>query len=121
MAYLDGFVIPVRTEDREKYRAHEQEWWPSFRDAGALSFMVGWGDDVPKGQHTDFSRAVDLQEGETVVLALMTWPDKATRDAAYRAMEARAADDPSMSAEAMPFDGKRMFFGGFIPIVTEQA
>lgn len=117
MAYIDGFLIPVRNEDREKYRAHELHWWPVFRDAGALSLVVGWGDDVPPGKHTDFLKAVDLQPGETTVFAWMTWPDKATRDAAYRMMDERAKTDTSMTPEAMPFDGKRMIYGGFTPII----
>ena len=119
MSYIDGFLIPVRTEDREKYRQHELKWWPSFRDAGALSLWVGWGDDVPPGKQTDFLRAVDLQEGETVAFAWMTWPDKATRDAAYKKMMEQSETDPDMAPGAMPFDGKRMVYGGFTPIVTE--
>lgn len=110
MSYIDGFLIPVLTEDREKYRQHELKWWPSFRDAGALSLWVGWGDDVPPGKQTDFLRAVDLKEGETVVFAWMTWPDKATRDAAWAILM-----DPEgpMGGMDMPFDGKRMIFGAF--------
>ena len=115
MSYIDGFLIPVLTEDREKYRQHELKWWPSFRDAGALSLWVGWGDDVPPGKQTDFLRAVDLKEGETVVFAWMTWPDKSTRDACYKAMMAM---DPAEFTD-MPFDGKRMIFGGFAPILME--
>ncbi len=119
MAYIDGFLIPVRNEDRETYRAHELKWWPSFREAGALTLVVGWGDDVPPGKQTDFLRAVDLKEGETVVLAWMTWPDKATRDAAYKKMEEQAKTDAEMTPEAMPFDGKRMVWGGFAPLIME--
>ncbi|OYW48424.1 MAG: hypothetical protein B7Z10_12110 [Rhodobacterales bacterium 32-66-7] len=116
MTYIDGFLIPVRTRDREVYRAHEAKWWPTFRDAGALSLVVGWGDDVPAGTCTDFRRAVDLKDDETVVFAWMTWPDKDTRDKAYAAMMA----DPAMTTGMeMPFDGKRMVFGGFVPILTE--
>jgi uncharacterized protein YbaA (DUF1428 family) len=114
--YIDGFLIPVRTTDKDTYRAHEAKWWPTFRDAGAQSLVVGWGDDVPAGMQTDFRRAVDLQPDETVVFCWMTWTDKATRDAAYASMMA----DPSMASEMeMPFDGKRMVYGGFAPILTE--
>lgn len=114
MPYIDGFVIPVRNADRDIYRDHEAKWWPEFQKLGALSIMVGWGDDVPAGKQTDFRRAVALAEDETVVLCWMTWPDKATRDTAYQAMMARNPED---FAE-MPFDGKRMIFGGFIPIFS---
>lgn len=116
MHYLDIFVIPVETARRADYIAHEAKWWPAFQKRGALSFVVGWGDDVPPGKRTDLLRAVDLAEGETVVAAWMTWPDKATRDAAYAAME--SAMSPEDMAQ-MPFDGKRMIYGGFVPVLVE--
>ena len=103
----------------EEYRAHEEKWWPWLRDKGATGLVVCWGDDVPEGKQTDFRRAVDLQPDETVVFAWMTWPDKATRDAAYKKMMEQSETDPDMAPEAMPFDGKRMVYGGFTPIVTE--
>ncbi len=115
--YIDGFLIPVAAAARDRYRAHEAEWWPHFRSLGAQSIVVGWGDDVPEGQHTDFRRAVNLQPDEVVVLCWMTWPDKATRDAAYASM----MDTPGMDGVELPFDGKRMVWGGFVPILTESA
>lgn len=114
--YIDGFLIPVRNTDKETYRTHEMTWWPKFRDAGAQTLVVGWGDDVPAGKQTDFQRAVDLQPDETVVFCWMTWPDKATRDAAYAQMMA----DADVQNVDMPFDGKRMIYGGFIPILNES-
>lgn len=115
MNYFDGFLIPVATADQEIYRAHEAEWWPLFRKHGALSLVVGWGDDVPAGKQTDFLRAVDLKEGETVVFCWMTWPDKKTRNKAFAAVEAE------LSAQMeMPFDGKRLVMGGFVPILQES-
>lgn len=110
--YIDGFLIPVRDADKAAYRAHEAKWWPTFRDLGARSLVVGWGDEVPQGKQTDFRRAVDLQEGETVVLCWMIWPDKATRDAAH----AKLKEDMPQDIE-MPFDGKRLVYGGFAPIL----
>lgn len=118
MPYVDGFVIPVPTANREKYRAHEAKWWPMFQKSGAQSLTVCWGDDVPPGKQTDFLRAVGATKDETVVFCWMTWPDKATRDAAYKKM----MDDPAMSTDVMadmPFDGKRMIYGGFEPILME--
>ena len=115
MTYIDGFLIPVRTADREIYRAHEADWWPEFKKKGALSLVVGWGDDVPPGKQTDFLRAVDLQDGETVVFCWMTWPDKATRDKAYADMMSDTATNVPM-----PFDGKLMVYGGFVPILMES-
>lgn len=118
MNYFDTFVIPVSNARRDDYIAHEAKWWPEFRKLGALSFVVGWGDDVPPGKQTDFLRSVDLAEGETVVVCWMTWPDKDTRNAAYKAME--TAMSPEDMAE-MPFDGKRMIYGGFVPVLVEGA
>ncbi len=118
MPYIDGFVVPVPTAKREEYRAHEAKWWPFFRDLGAQTLVVGWGDEVPPGKQTDFLRSVDAREDETVVFCWMTWPDKATRDKAYKSMES-GMDGQDMSD--MPFDGKRMIYGGFEPILMEGA
>ncbi len=114
--YIDGFLIPVPTANKEIYRAHETTWWPAFRAKGAQSLVIGWADDVAPGTQTDFLRAVDLRADETVVFAWMIWPDKATRDACYAAMMA----DPEMSTMEFPFDGKRLVYGGFQPIVVES-
>ena len=114
MTYIDGFVVPVPTAKREEYRAHEAKWWPKFRDMGAQSFGVGWGDDVPEGKQTDFMRAVAAKPEETVAFCWMTWPDKATRDAAYKKMM-----DSDIDMTDMPFDGARMIYGGFEPILME--
>jgi len=113
MTYVDGFLIPVPEARKEDYRAHEERWWPCFRDRGATGLVVCWGDEVPAGTRTDFRRAVDLQEGETVVFAWMTWPDKAVRDRAFAGMQGNEMDPADM-----PFDGKRMVYGGFVPILT---
>ena len=79
--------------------------------------METWGDDVPAGKLTDFARAVQATDGETVVFSWIEWPDKATRDAAMRGMEANA----EMMAEPTPFDGKRMIFGDFAPVFDAKA
>jgi len=115
--YIDGFVIPVPTAKRDEYRAHEAHWWPTFKEAGALSLVVGWGDDVPPGKQTDFPRSVGLKDDETVVFAWMTWPDKETRNKAYAKMMSSEDMGPDM---AMPFDGKRMIYGGFTPLLEES-
>ncbi|MFE3838962.1 DUF1428 family protein [Pseudogemmobacter sonorensis] len=60
MAYIDGFLIPLRNEDRARYREHELKWWRSFKDLGALTLVAGWGDDVPPGQRTDLHRAPSI-------------------------------------------------------------
>lgn len=114
MTYIDGFLIPVPTAKREEYRAHEARWWPFFQERGARSMVVAWGDDIPAGERTDFIRAVQATDEETVVIAWMTWPDKTTRDAAYAAAMAEMPEDVDM-----PFDGARMVFGGFVPLLVE--
>jgi uncharacterized protein YbaA (DUF1428 family) len=117
MAYVDGFLIPVPNARKDEYRAHEEKWWPWFRDKGASGLMVCWGDDVKAGKVTDFERAVALEPDETVVFAWMTWPDKATRDKAF----AKMMEDEDMGMAEMPFDGKRLVFGGFTPIVERTS
>ena len=114
--YIDGFIIPVRNDRKDEYRAHEEKWWPFFRDKGATSLMVCWGDEVPPGKQTDFLRAVQATPDETVVFAWMTWPDKETRETAFAGM-----DGTEMDMSAMPFDGRRMIYGGFVPIVSITA
>lgn len=115
MAYVDGFLVPVPTARKAEYKAFAENWAPFFKDLGALQAYECWGDDVPPGKVTDFQRAVALQDDETVVFSWTIWPDKATRDAAWAKM--MEDDTPP---ENMPFDGKRMIFGGFEPLfVTE--
>jgi uncharacterized protein YbaA (DUF1428 family) len=116
MAYVDGFLIPVSDARKEEYRQHEAKWWPHFRDLGATGMVICWGDEVPGGEQTGFRRAVNLKDGETVVFAWMTWPDKAARDKAFAGMS-----ETEMDPSEMPFDGKRMVYGGFLPILEVSA
>ena len=111
MPYVDGFVMAVPTANKEKFPAHARGFDPLFLEFGATRVLECWGDDVPRGTLTDFFRAVQATEDETVVFAWVEWPDKATRDAGVKKM----MEDPRMdpSANPMPFDGKRMIFGGF--------
>ena len=111
MSYVDGFVIAVPTANREKFIDHARQFDPIFIEFGATRVLEGWGDDVPRGQVTDFFRAVQAKDDETVVFSWVEWPDKATRDAGMKKM----MDDPRMdpATSPMPFDGKRMIFGGF--------
>lgn len=111
MAYVDGFVIPVPTANKDAYTKFSEKWTSIFKEKGATLIYECWGDEVPSGEVTDFARAVDLKDGETVVFSWNVWPDKETRDAAWQAL--READ-----MEDIPFDGKRMIYGGFKPIVT---
>ena len=113
--YVQGFLLPVPEDKREAYFKLETESWPMFEGYGALGLVAAWGDDVPEGKQTDFYRSVKSQPGEKVVFAWMTWPDRATCDAAAQKM----MSDPEMKMpDDMPFDGKRMIYGGFEPIVV---
>ena len=109
MTYVTGFLVPVPSANKERYIRSAEAGWPLFRKYGALSHVEAWGDRVEDGKTTDFKRAVKLEEGEQVVFSWITWPDKATADAAWDKMQA----DPEMEAMDMPYDGKRMIWGGF--------
>jgi uncharacterized protein YbaA (DUF1428 family) len=111
--YVDGYVVPVPNDKKDAYVKLATRMGDYFKDVGALRVVEAWGDDVPDGKVTDFRRAVDAKEGENVVFSFVEWPDKATRDAGWKTM----MEDESMKSEPMPFDGKRMIYGGFEPIV----
>ena len=111
MPYIDGFVIAVATANKQAFLDHARRFDPCFIEYGATRVVEAWGDDVPAGKVTDFARSVKAGSDETVVFAWVEWPDKATRDAGMKKM----MEDPRMdpAANPMPFDGKRMIFGGF--------
>ena len=113
MSYIDGFVLPVKTADRQAFLDHAAAVDTFFIDYGALRVVECWADDVPDGKVTDFRKSVASVDGEDVVFSWIEWPDKATRNAAMTAMTA----DEAMMAQPMPFDGKRMIYGGFDPII----
>jgi uncharacterized protein YbaA (DUF1428 family) len=114
MSYIDGFVIPVPAGNQDAYRKLASEAATIFMEHGATRVVECWGDDVPDGKVTDFRRAVQAAEGESVVFSWIVWPSKAARDEGNQKVMA----DPRMkSLPDMPFDGKRMIFGGFQPIV----
>lgn len=119
MTYVDGFVGAVPTENKEAFAKHCNEAATVFLEHGALSHVECWGEDVPEGELTDMHRAVQAQPGETVFFSWITWPDKETRDAGMEKIMA----DPRISPEnnPMPFDGKRMIFGGFVPVIERSA
>ncbi len=112
-AYTDGFVVPVPQGKREAYRELAAKMAKVFRGHGATRVVEALSDDVPKGEVTDFYRAVKAEDGEKIVFSFIEWPDKATRDTAWE----KIMSDETMKPEGdMPFDGKRMFWGGFEPI-----
>ena len=115
MSYVDGFVIAVPTANKQKFIDHARQGDSVFVELGATRVLECWGDDVPAGKLTDFQRAVKAKDDETVVFSWIEWPDKATRDAGMEKM----MKDPRMNPETnpMPFDGKRMIYGGFSPLL----
>lgn len=115
MPYIDGFVIAVPRQNREAYRKLAADAAAIFKECGALSVVEAWGDDVPHGKQTDFYMAVQCREDEVPVFSWITWADKDARDAG----NAKAMADPRMQPnfDTMPFDAKRMIFGGFDVIV----
>ena len=115
--YVDGFVIPVPAASKDTFIAFARESWLLFKEYGALRIVECWGDDVPKGKLTDFQSSVKATDDEVVVFAWAEWPSKAVRDEAYTKMMADPRMQPPGSA---PFDGKRMIYGGFTPVVDER-
>jgi uncharacterized protein YbaA (DUF1428 family) len=115
MSYIDGFVIAVPEGNKQKFIEHAKRGDSVFLEHGARRVLECWADDVQDGKVTDFRRAVQAKEGEAVVFSWIEWPDKSTRDAAM----SKVMNDPRLNPQAnpMPFDGKRMIFGGFAPVV----
>jgi uncharacterized protein YbaA (DUF1428 family) len=112
--YVDGFIVPVTEGRRDAYRELASKMAKTFRQHGATRVVESIADDVPHGKVTDFYRAVKAEDGETVVFSFIEWPDKATRDDAWQKMMA----DESMKPQGeMPFNGQRMFWGGFEKVV----
>jgi uncharacterized protein YbaA (DUF1428 family) len=116
MTYVDGFVAAVPTANRDAFRRHAAAAAVVFREHGALSVAECWGDDVPEGKVTSFPMAVQRKDDETVVFSWITWPSREARDAGMKKVMA----DPRLQPETnpMPFDGKRMIYGGFEMIVS---
>ena len=112
--YTDGFVVPVPDSKRDNYRDMAAKMAKVFRQHGATRVIEAIGDDLAQGRVTDFYRAVKAEDGEGVVFSLIEWPDKATRDQAW----GKIMEDESLRPQGeMPFDGKRMFWGGFDNII----
>ena len=126
MNYIDGFVMAVPTANKQKFIDHAENADGVFADLGATRVVECWGDDVPDGEVTDFRRAVKAKDDETIVFSWVEWPDKATRDAAFATMTEWMNNpetaDPRMDPEKnpMPFDGKRLIFGGFSPVLDQR-
>jgi len=122
MSYVDGFVIAVPTANRAAFIAHARQFDRLLVKEGALRVVECWGTDVSRGKRTDFFGAVQAEDDETVCFSWVEWPDKATRDSCHaRMQELMASGDFAAQLEGemleMPFDGARMIFGGFEPVI----
>ncbi|HEV2608885.1 MAG TPA: DUF1428 domain-containing protein [Noviherbaspirillum sp.] len=115
MEYIDGFVAAVPTANREIYKQHAERAAAVFKEHGALRLVECWGDDVPEGKLTSFPMAVQRKPDETVVFSWISWPSREVRDEGMK----KVMDDPRLQpyTNPMPFDGKRMIYGGFQMIV----
>ena len=115
--YVDGFVVPVPTANLDAYRRMAEQAGRIWREHGALEFRECVADDVQPGKLTSFPQSVQLQEGETVVFSWIVYASREKRDE----INAKVMSDPRltelMDPANMPFDAKRMFFGGFKTIV----
>ena len=115
MNYVDGYVIAVPTARRDDYKALAEKAAAIFKENGAISVVECWGNDVPDGKLTSFPMAVKKTDDETVVFSWIAWPSKTVRDEGMK----KSMEDPRMKfdPQSMPFDGKRMIFGGFEVLV----
>ena len=115
MTYVDGFLAAVPTSNRELYRKHAEQAALVFKENGALKVVECWRDDVPDGKITSFPMAVKREADETVVFSWILWPSRKVRDEGMK----QAMADPRLQPDAnpMPFDGKRLIYGGFEMII----
>jgi uncharacterized protein YbaA (DUF1428 family) len=115
MPYVDGFVLAVPKDKLEAYRTFARKAGEVWMEYGALSYVECAGDDTPHGELTSFPRAVQLKDDEVVVFSWITYPSRETRDE----VNAKVMADPRLKHDPsnMPFDGKRMIYGGFRSIV----
>ncbi len=123
MSYIDGFVIAVPTANKDAFVAHAELVDPIFMELGAVRIVECWGDQVPDGKQTDFKRAVQARDDETIVFSWIEWPDKATHAAAMAKMQEMMKTDARFDPDKhpMPFDGARMIFGSFSPVFELNA
>lgn len=118
--YVDGFVLPVPIQNLDAYRRMAEDACRIWLEHGALEYMECVADDVKPGEHTSFPQSVQLQEGETVIFAWIVYASREERDR----VNAKVMGDPRMAGmdpKSMPFDGRRMIYGGFRRIVEGRA
>lgn len=117
MSYVDGFVIPVPAGKKDAYRDLAALAAPVFKEHGALRVVECWQDDVPDGKVTDFKRAVQAEDGESIVFSWIVWPSREARDEGNRKVMA----DPRLAMTTdMPFNAQRMIYGGFTTLLDTE-
>ena len=117
MGYIDGFVVPVPKRKLDAYRSMARKAGKVWREHGALVYVEGVADDVKKGKHTSFPQSVKLKPGETVVFSYILYASRAHRDRVNAKVMKDPRVKPMMDPKTLPFDGKRMFWGGFRTLV----
>ena len=117
MAYVDGFIVAVPKKNIEAYRTMSKKAGKIWREYGALDYREWVADDVKVGKLTSFPRSVKLKPGETVIFAWITYKSRAQRDKINKKVMADPRLGDMMNGKSMPFDGKRMIFGGFESLV----
>lgn len=110
--YIQGFVVPVPADRKDAYLKASEQGWDIFSKLGAIEHVEAWEEDVKDGEHTDFRQSVKAEADEKIVFSWVIWPDKATCDAAEKKMMSGEME----GFDEMPFDGKRMVYGGFSPL-----
>ncbi|HJV96098.1 MAG TPA: DUF1428 domain-containing protein [Albitalea sp.] len=115
--YVDGYVVPVPINNLDAYRRMAEKAGKIWMEYGALQYWECVGDDVRPGKHTSFPQAVQLEEGETVIMSFIVYNSREHRDS----VNAKVMEDPRitdlMDPKSLPFDGARMFWGGFKTLV----
>lgn len=117
MAYVDGFIVAVQQKNLAAYRSLARKAGKIWKEHGAIAYVECVGDDVPPGKLTSFPLSVKLKKGEVVVFSWITYASRAQRDRINKKVMADPRLADMMDPKALPFDGKRMVFGGFKPIV----
>lgn len=117
MSYVDGFIVPVPKANLAAYRKMARLAGKIWREHGALHYVECVGDDVPEGKVTSFPKAVKLKPGEVVVFSWVVYKSRADRNRIMPKVMADPRLGAQMDPKKLPFDGKRMFWGGFKPIV----
>lgn len=114
MSYVDFIVVPLKRGKEQEYKKICETFASFMKNHGLVAYCEAIADEVPHGKVTDFYRAVQATDDETVVAAFCTWPDKTSRDKAWEAF----MKEPNIHSgqDGGVFDGKKMFYGGFKPL-----